>query len=91
MIYSTTWDLSRYFYSGLDDPKLDKDIKNILPATIEFEKSYSQIFHTFTTPEEILDFYNNYIELSHKIATPSYYLFYRSSLDTQDLEITKKM
>jgi len=91
MSYPTSWNLSRYFYSGLDDPKLDKDIKNILPATIEFEKSYSQIFHTFTTPEEILDFYNNYIELSHKIATPSYYLFYRSSLDTQDLEITKKM
>ena len=29
--------------------------------------------------------------MSHDLATPSYYLFYRSSLDTQDLSITKKM
>lgn len=29
--------------------------------------------------------------MSHAMATPSYYLFYRSSLDTQDLSITKKM
>lgn len=25
------------------------------------------------------------------MATPSYYLFYRSSLDTQDLAVTKRM
>lgn len=91
MLYQTSWDLSRYFYAWLDDPKLDEDIRNILPATIEFENTYSSIFHTFTTPGEIEKFYHDYTNLSHKIATPSYYLFYRSSLDTQDLQITKKM
>ncbi|MBC7503990.1 hypothetical protein H7169_03385 [Candidatus Gracilibacteria bacterium] len=29
--------------------------------------------------------------MSHDMATPSYYLFYRSSLDTQDLAVTKRM
>ena len=29
--------------------------------------------------------------MSHDMASPSYYLFYRSSLDTQDLAVTKRM
>jgi oligoendopeptidase F len=91
MPYPTSWNLSRYFYSGLDDPKLDTDIKNILPSAENFAKKYEQTFHTFTTPEQITQFYTDYTELSHGLATPSYYLFYRSSLDTQDLDVMKKM
>jgi oligoendopeptidase F len=44
-----------------------------------------------TTSDEILEFYTDYTTLSYEMATPSYYLFYRSSLDTQDLAVTKKM
>ena len=91
MTYSTEWNLSRYFYTGLDDPKLAADIANILPLTRAFSSKYAPIFSSFTTPEEILGFYHDYTELSHQIATASYYLFYRSTLDTQDLEVTKKM
>lgn len=91
MSYPTTWNLSRYFYSGLDDTKLASDIANILPRTIAFADKYGNILMTFTEPEQILEFYHDYTALSHDIATPSYYLFYRSSLDTQDLEVTKKM
>ncbi len=91
MSYSTSWNLSRYFYSGLDDPKLDTDIKNILPSAEKFAEKYEQTFHTFTTPEQITQFYTDYTKLSHNLATPSYYLFYRSSLDTQDLDVMKKM
>jgi len=91
MPYPTSWNLSRYFYSGLDDPKLDTDIKNILPSAENFAKKYEHTFHTFTTPEQITQFYTDYTELSHNLATPSYYLFYCSSLDTQDLDVMKKM
>jgi oligoendopeptidase F len=91
MSYPTSWNLSRYFYSGLDDPKLDTDIKNILPSAENFAKKYEHTFHTFTTPKQITQFYTDYTKLSHNLATPSYYLFYRSSLDTQDLDVMKKM
>ena len=91
MTYSTEWNLARYFYTGLDDPKLAADIANILPLTEKFANKYQDSFGGFTTPEEILEFYRDYTALSHDMATASYYLFYRSSLDTQDLEVTKKM
>ncbi len=91
MSYPTTWNLSRYFYSGLDDLKLLADIASIIPKSQEFSEKYSLKFSSFTTSDEILEFYADYTKLSYELSTPGYYLFYRSSLDTQDLEITKKM
>ena len=91
MPYTTEWNLSRYFYSGLDDPRLQSDIEKILPSVKIFANKYKDTFHTFTTVEQILSFYQDYSKLSHNLATPSYYLFYRSSLDTQDQTILKKM
>ena len=91
MSYPTSWNLARYFYSGLGDPKLAADIAQIMPLTKAFSEKYREKFAKFTTPEQILEFYTDYTELSHTMASPSYFLFYRSSLDTQDLEVTKKM
>jgi oligoendopeptidase F len=91
MVYPTSWNLARYFYSGLDDPKFLADIAEIMPLTEAFSQKYTRSFAKFTKPEEILEFYTDYSELSHQMASPSYFLFYRSSLDTQDLEVTKKM
>jgi len=91
MTYPTNWNLSRYFYSGLDDPKLDADIAQILPKTQAFAQKYEPIFAQFTESEQMLEFYHDYTKLSDDMATPSYYLFYRSSLDTQDLDVMKKM
>ncbi len=91
MTYPTNWNLARYFYSGLDDAKLASDIAQILPRTIAFAEKYEKTFASFIDSEQILEFYTDYTTLSHEMATPSYYLFYRSSLDTQDLDVTKKM
>ena len=91
MSYPTTWNLKRYFYSDLDDPKFLADIAQIMPRTTAFAQKYRDTFAKFTTPDQILEFYHDYTTLSHEMATPSYYMFYRSSLDTQDLEVTKKM
>ena len=91
MPYATNWNLERYFYTGLDDPRFIAAIANIMPTTEAFAKKYSTTFSAFTKPEEILEFYSDYTKLSHEMATPSYFLFYKSSLDTQDLEVTKKM
>ena len=44
MSYPTKWNLSRYFYTGLDDPKLATDIANILPITRDFATKYSSTF-----------------------------------------------
>lgn len=91
MTYPTNWNLTRYFYTGLDDPKFLSDIASILPMTKAFAEKYQEKFGKFTKPTEILEFYTDYTKLSYDMAKSSYYLFYRSSLDTQDLEVTKKM
>ncbi len=91
MSYPTTWNLARYFYTGLDDPKLDADIARIMPLTTAFAEKYRSRFAQMTSVAEVLEFYADYTALSYDMATPSYYLFYRSSLDTQDLAVTKKM
>lgn len=91
MSYPTNWNLTRYFYTGLDDPRFIADIAQIMPRTEAFSQKYQDTFAKFTTPEQILEFYRDYTTLSHEMATASYYLFYRSSLDTQNLEVTKKM
>ena len=91
MPYPTNWNLARYFYSDLSDPRLDADIASILPSATAFADKYEKIFGTFVEASQILEFYHDYTEMSHRMATPSYYLFYRSSLDTQDLAVTKKM
>jgi oligoendopeptidase F len=91
MSYPTSWNLARYFYSGLDDPRLAADIAQILPITKAFSEKYSTKFAKFTLPSEMLEFYQTYTALSYDMARASYYLFYRSSLDTQDLAVTKRM
>lgn len=91
MSYPIHWNLARYFYTGLDDPRLDADIAAILPRTRAFAEKYGPSFAQITASSDILEFYRDYTALSHDMATPSYYLFYRSTLDTQDLEVTKKM
>ena len=91
MSYPTSWNLARYFYTGLDDSRLADDIADILPETAKFRAKYEKSFPKFTTPEEILEFYTDYTDFSYRLGKPSYYLFYRSSLDTQDLDVTKKM
>jgi oligoendopeptidase F len=90
MTYPTNWNLSRYFYTGLDDPKLLADIATIMTRTEAFAAKYKETFGKFTEPSEILGFYIDYTALSYDMAKPSYYLFYLSSLDTQNLDVTKK-
>ena len=60
MPYPTSWNLARYFYSGLDDPKLTADIAQIMPLSKDFSEKYSKKFAKFTIPEEILEFYTDY-------------------------------
>lgn len=91
MNYPTSWNLSRYFYSWLDDARLQSDIEKILPATYAFRDIYKNTLENFQKPEEILQFYKDYETLQYTIGTSGYYLFYLSSLDTQNTEVLKKM
>lgn len=91
MTFQTTWDLAKYFYTGLDDPKFVSAVNSILPETDAFADKYREKIKNFKTPEEVLEYYQDYERISHDMGTPGVYLSYLQSLDTQNDEVIKKM
>lgn len=91
MTIQTNWNLTKYFFTGLDDPRLQANIDSILPLTDTFAKKYQGFIKTFSTPEQILKYYADYEKMSHEIGTGGMYLSYLQSLDTQNNEVIKKL
>ncbi|HBB27406.1 TPA: hypothetical protein DCZ36_02840, partial [Candidatus Gracilibacteria bacterium] len=91
MTLQTNWNLTKYFFSGLDDPRLQANIDAILPLAETFAKKYQNSINTFTTPEQVLEYYADYEKMSHEMGTGSIYLSYLQSLDTQNDAVIKKM
>ncbi|MFA6079990.1 MAG: M3 family metallopeptidase [Candidatus Gracilibacteria bacterium] len=88
---TTTWNLPQYFYDTLTDPRIDADIATWLPITREFADRYRGKIRLFTTPEEVLEYYEYSETLSMVGKKTMHYLSYLSSLDTQDTEVQKKL
>ena len=53
----TTWDLQKYFYTGLDDTKLADDIKKAIPTVQAFADTFTGKIVQITTAEELLAYY----------------------------------
>lgn len=88
MAFTTTWDLSRY-YAGLSDPRLQQDINAFLPAVESFCARWQAKLPTITTAQELADFYANKEATFAQAQRPGLFLFYLSTLDTQNTEVTK--
>ncbi len=91
MTIQTNWNLTKYFFSGLNDPKLQANIDAILPLAETFAKTYQNVIRSFATPDQILEYYRDYEKMSHDMGTGSIYLSYLQSLDTQNDTVIKKM
>ncbi len=85
----TEWDLSRYFYASLDDPKLKEDLDAVLPKVRAFADVWRDRLGNISTPEELAEFYEADAELSRELSKPSLYLYLLSDLDTQDQRVLK--
>lgn len=86
---TTEWDLPRYFYSSLDDPKLKEDIAAILPKCREFADAWRERLPKISSPEELAEFYRADHEISREISKGPLYLHYLESLDTQNQRVLK--
>lgn len=91
MTIETNWNLTKYFFTGLDDPKLQANIDSILLLAETFAKKYQNSIKTFTTPEQVQGYYADYEKMSHEMGTGSVYLSYLQALDTQNDAVIKKM
>ncbi len=65
-------------------------MESILKEVQDFRKKYEQTLSTFTEAKDILAFYEDDALLNTKVVRVALYLFYRTSLDTQDTEALKK-
>lgn len=91
MEFKTAWNLKSYFYESLNDPCIDVDIATWLPLTQDYAERYKGKIKHFSTPEEVLEYYE-YGETMDLIGKKTmHYLSYLSALDTQDTEVQKKM
>ncbi len=87
----TSWNLPHYFYDSLTDARIDADIATWLPITREYAERYKWKIRAFTTPEEVLEYYE-YGEAFDMVGKKTmHYLSYLSALDTQDTEVQKKL
>lgn len=87
----TSWNLPHYFYDSLTDARIDADIATWLPVTQAFAERYKWRIRAFTTPEEVLEYYE-YGETMDMVGKKTmHYLSYLSALDTQDTEVQKKL
>ncbi len=87
----TSWNLPHYFYNSLTDARIDADIATWLPVTQAFAERYKWRIRAFTTPEEVLEYYE-YGETMDMVGKKTmHYLSYLSALDTQDTEVQKKL
>lgn len=88
---STSWNLPYYFYDSLTDPRIDADIATWLPITREYAEKYRWKIRQFSTPEEVLEYYEYGETLDMVGKKTMHYLSYLSALDTQDTEVQKKL
>lgn len=87
----TSWNLPHYFYDSLTDARINADIATWLPVTQAFAERYKWRIRAFTTPEEVLEYYE-YGETMDMVGKKTmHYLSYLSALDTQDTEVQKKL
>lgn len=89
MPVKTEWDLKRYFYESLDDPKFQSDLADVLPKVREFARKWSEKLKRVGTPEELATFIEEEQTLSESISKPAYYVSYLESLDTQNSRVLK--
>lgn len=91
MTLQTNWNLTKYFFSGLDDPRLEENIASILPLAKDFASKYRNVIKTFAIPQQVLRYYADYETMSHEMGTGGIYLSYLQALDTQNDAVIKKM
>ncbi len=86
----TEWDLKK-FYKSVDDPNIDKDIKNADKLFSSFEKKYKN--SDFTKNENtLLKALTDYEKISElPISKPILYLSYSQTLNSKDEKVRAKL
>jgi oligoendopeptidase F len=86
---NTQWKLSKYFYSSLEDPQIEKDKQEIHSQISSFVSKYKTQLHTLNTVNDWNEFFLLQEKFSYLITKIHFYYFYLTSLNTQDQQALK--
>lgn len=83
------WQLDKYFYSGIKDEKIKKDLQVYKDKLEKFISDYENKIWTLSD-EQFLQYLEGTEDMSKEIEIISTFLFLASSLDTQDQSLQKE-
>jgi oligoendopeptidase F len=88
MPIKTSWNLQKYFYQDLKDPKITQDLELLQTKVQEFKKKYETKINSLSTQElkQMLESDQEISLILNKLAS---YFLYVSSLDTQNQDVIK--
>jgi oligoendopeptidase F len=86
----TEWDLEKFYFKSLDDPKIQEYIDSDKSQVEGFIKKYKGRISGLSD-QEFFDFMNESDSLMKKMTRVYYYYSYLNTLDTQDQEVLKRM
>ncbi len=89
MNFKTEWDLPKYFYTSINDPQIDIDIKQGFKECREFYEKYRQKPISQLSDEDFLVYLKESDEYS-LLSKVAFYLSFLNTLDTQDQAVLKK-
>lgn len=87
--FKTEWDLSKHFFTSINDPRIDEILANSEKEVEDFVSKWEGNIYN-ATPEKLLNFYKEK-DILKDLTTVYYYLGYLSTLDTQDQEVLNKL
>jgi oligoendopeptidase F len=88
--YKTNWNLAKYFYNGINDPKIQEDIDKWIKLENEYIEYFKENSLANADADLLLKSYQMGEEINNTIYPVWLYYSYLSSLDTQDQEVLKK-
>lgn len=88
MPINTKWNLSKYFYQDLKDPKIKQDLQSLQQGVLDFKQKYEGKIASLSAKElkEMLEADSDLSKILNKLGS---YFLYISSLDTQNQEVIK--
>lgn len=87
--YPTEWDLSKKFYTSIDDPKINQDTLKAEELIEKLIEKYKGKMATLK-PAEFVEFFELEDKIQQYLYKPMLYLFYLGSLDTQNQLVIKR-
>lgn len=89
----TTWNLRRFFYDSLDDPRIAKDVAAMKRAYDAFAGKYARDFSFAKSPRRLLAALRDYEKLLSRVgpAKPLLYFNYVKELDAENARARAKL